>query len=63
LYGKDDGELEGLVDRMGMVGGESNGFAAVSEVGTGVDGGRPKVYFDMVESPAREGDLAHAGSE
>jgi hypothetical protein len=39
LHGKYDGEAEWLVDRIGMVDGESVGFAGAGDGGTGVAGG------------------------
>jgi hypothetical protein len=52
LHGKDDEEVKWLVGKMGMVGGAS-GFPGVSSGGTGVSGGRPKVEFNVTESPAQ----------
>jgi hypothetical protein len=60
LQVKDEGEVEGLVDRMGVmgIGGESGfvGGGGGGEVGVAV--GRPKVEFGVAEGPAREGDPA-----
>jgi hypothetical protein len=56
LHDKDEGDVDGfLVDMMEMIGGESSYFAGAGDGGAGVAGGCPKVEFDAVDGPAREG--------
>jgi hypothetical protein len=59
LQGKDESEVEGLVDRMGVVGiGGESGFVDGGGHEAGAAAGCPKVEFEVAEGRSREGDPA-----
>jgi hypothetical protein len=60
LQGKEESDVKGLVDRMGVMRGRGeSGFVSGGEDEVGLAMARPKVDFEEAEGPAREGDPAH----